>query len=245
MTRLCAGLGLGMRKYYYADQVIASTLEMQQIFSDHGIKSLVMPQIGVSSSQLAVVAGKKVATGEIKLLFVGGILYWKGLELAVHALSLLPHTASLTIVGSGPDEGLLRKEIKRLKLTERIHFLGRKPHAEVVSLYKNYDLFLYPSLHDSGSFTVLEAMAAGLPVICLDRGGPALSVDEKCGKVVKTQSREETIDSLSSAVRCYIDKPDEIAIHGENARRRLLGLYDWGKKAEVMFGIYDDVIRRK
>jgi len=245
MTRLCAGLGLGMSKYYYADQVIASTLEMQQIFSDHGIKSLVMPQIGVSGNQLAVVAKKKVAAGEIKLLFVGGILYWKGLELAVHALSLLPHTASLTIIGSGPDESLLRKEIKRLKLTERIHFLGRKPHAEVLGLYKNYDLFLYPSLHDSGSFTVLEAMAAGLPIVCLDRGGPALSVDDKCGKVVKSQSRDETLDSLSSAVRSYIDKPDEIAIHGENARRRLLGLYDWGKKAEVMFGIYDDVIRRK
>ena len=106
-------------------------------------------------------------------------------------------------------------------------------------------LFLYPSLHDSGSFTVLEAMAAGLPVVCLDRGGPALSVDDKCGKVVKSQSRKETLDSLSSAVRYYIDNPDKMAIHGENARHRLLGLYDWGKKAEVMFGIYDDVIRRK
>jgi len=245
VTRLCTGPGFGMRKYHYADQVIASTFEMQQIFSEHGIKSLVIPQIGVSAEPLGTEPKEKARSNETKLLFVGAVLYWKGLELAIHALRMLPHTVSLTIIGSGADEDILKKEVQRLKLTDRVHFTGRKPHAEVLRLYRNYDLFLYPSLHDSGSFTVLEAMAGDLPVICLDRGGPALSVDNKCGQVVKSQSREETLESLCAAVSYYIDRPDKIAIHAENARRKLIDSYDWSKKAEVMAMIYHDVISQR
>lgn len=243
MTRLITGLGLGMHRYHCVDQVIASTLEMQQVFAEHNIESHLVSQIGVTGDNTAaMVKQKKANDGRIKLLFVGGIVYWKGLELAVHVLSDLPPTVSLTIIGSGPDEGLLRKEVERLLLTDRVHFMGRKKHNEVIKLYENYDLFLYPSLHDSGSFTVLEAMAAGLPVVCLDRGGPALSVDNECGKVIKAKSRHETINSLRSAVKYYLNNPAQLAVHGDCARRKLLDAYDWEKKAQTMATIYDDVI---
>ncbi|MDG1357393.1 MAG: glycosyltransferase, partial [Akkermansiaceae bacterium] len=244
VTRFSTGFGLGMSKYRQANQVIASTDEMKQVFADHGIKSLVMPQIGVTRDLIGARSRKDRKDVEVRLLFVGAVLSWKGLELAVQALALLPQGVSLTIIGGGPDERLLRKEIKRLNLTNRVHFLGRMPHAEVLNHYQNYDLFMYPSMHDSGSFTVLEAMASGLPVICLDRGGPALSVNNNCGRIVKSGSRTETINSLSLAVSYYLDNPEQIAEQGTNAKQRLLNLYDWRKKCEVMAGIYDDATGR-
>ena len=242
MTRFSTGLGFGMSKYRRANQVIASTGEMKQVFADHGIKSLVIPQIGVTRDLQGARPQQEGKNAEVSLLFVGGILCWKGLELAVQALALLPQGVSLSIIGGGPDEHLLRKEIKRLNLTNRVHFLGRMPHAEVLNHYQNYDLFMYPSLHDSGSFTVLEAMASGLPVICLDRGGPALSVDNSCGRIVRSGSRIETIDALYAAVSHYLENPERIAAHGIIAKQRLLNLYDWRKKSQVMSEIYEDVI---
>lgn len=242
ITRASTGLGIGMRRFHYADRVIASTLEMQRVFQEHGIKSVLMSQIGVSRLDANQAPVERVINDELKLLFVGGVLYWKGLELAIQALSILPRHVSLTIIGNGTDEGHLKKEINRLNLVDRVHFLGRKPHSEVVNLYRSYDLFLYPSLHDSGSFTVLEAMAANLPVICLDRGGPAMSVDESCGKIVKSQSRTKTIKALSDAVVYYLENPQKINVHGINAEKRLLELYDWSRKAAAMAAIYDEVI---
>lgn len=242
LTRISTGLGAGMAKYHYASRVIASTPEMEQVFRDHGIDSLVMPQIGIAESALTREAHKQVTSDEIKLLFVGGVLCWKGLELAIQTLALLPETVSLTIIGSGPDEALLIKEVRMLNLTGRVHFLGRKPHEEVLSLYRDYDVFLYPSLHDSGSFTVLEAMAAGLPVICLDRGGPSMSVTSECGVVVGAQSREQTIEGLRDAVLHYMMEPDRIAVHGANARQRLSDHYEWQEKARKMLAVYDDVL---
>lgn len=243
LTRISTGPGVGMAKYRYASRVIASTPEMEQVFSDHGIGSLVMPQIGIAESALAPEGHEQVASGEIKLLFVGGVLCWKGLELAIQTLAVLPGAVSLTIIGSGPDEALLKKEVRRLNLTGRVHFLGRKPHEQVLALYRNYDVFFYPSLHDSGSFTVLEAMAAGLPVICLDRGGPSLSVASDCGVVVSPQSREQTIGDLRDAVLHYMKEPGRIAVHGANARQRLLDQYEWREKARKMLAVYDDVTR--
>ncbi len=244
VTRLSTGLGLGMSKYRQANQVIASTNEMKQVFADHEIKSLVMPQIGITGDFLGHRSRQVTGGKDLKLLFVGGVLCWKGLELAIQALAMLPQRVSLTIIGSGPDESILRNEIKRLSLTNRVYFLGRVPHAEVLTLYQNYDLFMYPSLHDSGSFTVLEAMTSGLPVICLERGGPALSVNNHCGRVVKPASRAETINSLRLAVSHYVEDPKRIDAHGNNARQRMLDLYDWRKKAQVMAEIYDNVIER-
>lgn len=243
MTRFSTGLGFGMSKYQSANQVIASTGEMEQVFADHGIKSLVMPQIGITRDLLVSRSQQKRIDGEIRLLFVGGILFWKGLDLAVQALSLLPRKVSLTIIGSGSDEHSLRKEIQRLNLTDRVRFLGRKPHAEVLNHYQNYDLFMYPSMHDSGSFTVLEAMASGLPVICLDRGGPALSVNNSCGRIVRARTRIETVDSLRSAVSYYVENPELIAAHGGNAKQRVLEVYDWRKKSQAMAEIYDATIK--
>lgn len=244
MTRFSTGLGYGMSKYRSANQVIASTGEMKKVFADHGIKSLVMPQIGITRDLQAVRSHQELKDKEVSLLFVGGILCWKGLDLAVQALALLPKGVSLTIIGEGPDEHLLRKEIKRLNLTNRVHFLGRLPHAEVLTHYRKYDLFMYPSLHDSGSFTVLEAMASGLPVICLDRGGPALSVNNSCGRIVRSGSRIETIDSLHSAVSYYLENSKRISAHGENAKQRIIDVYDWRKKAKTMAGIYDATINK-
>jgi glycosyltransferase involved in cell wall biosynthesis len=242
MTRFSTGLGFRSGKYGLVDQVIASTGEMRQIFAENGVHSLVIPQIGITWD-CSVLRSQQGTRGEdLKLLFVGGVLCWKGLELAIQAMAMLPQRVSLTIIGSGPDERILRKEIRRLNLTNRVYFLGRVPHAEVLMIYKNYDLFMYPSVHDSGSFTVLEAMASGLPVICLDRGGPALSVNNNCGRVVKSASRMETINSLCSAVTYYVEDPDRIDRDGKNATKRVLDEYDWRKKARAMVETYDNLI---
>src|SRR5262249_17128782 len=48
----------------------------------------------------------------------------------------------------------------------------RMPPAELFELYDTHSLLLFPSLHDSGGFVVLEALSHGLPVVCLDLGGP-------------------------------------------------------------------------
>ena len=59
-----------------------------------------------------------------------------------------------------------------------------------MSNIKPADLFVYPSLHNSSGNAVLEALSFGLPVVCLDLGGPAQIVTPKSGVIVSTAGRD-------------------------------------------------------
>jgi len=80
----------------------------------------------------------------------------------------------------------------------------------LLAAYQTFDLLLFPSMHDSSGNVVLEAMASGLPVVCLDLGGPAQIVNNNCGHVVpvKGLSADQVIEELSSALTKIAKNPD-------------------------------------
>ena len=113
--------------------------------------------------------------------------------MAVQAIALLRDQVAitLTIVGKGPEESRLKRQVRHLGLEQSIHFLPWMPKSEVLALYATHDALLFPSLHDSGGTVVMEAIAHGKPVICLDLGGPAVTVDEHCARIVSTRGKTE------------------------------------------------------
>ena len=61
-----------------------------------------------------------------------------------------------------------------------VRFVPWLPQEKLFEQYQTHDLFVYPSLHDSSGNAVLEALSFGLPVVCLDLGGPAQIVTPDC-----------------------------------------------------------------
>lgn len=85
------------------------------------------------------------------------------------ALPRLPAGALLAIAGSGPLEGALRRQIADLGLGERVRLLGQVPNVR--RLFAAFDLFVLSSDHEPFGMVLLEAMAAGVPVLATDCGG--------------------------------------------------------------------------
>jgi glycosyltransferase involved in cell wall biosynthesis len=79
-------------------------------------------------------------------------------------------------------------------------------------LLRGYKALVFPSLHDSGGIVVLEALSEGLPVVCLDLGGPGTVVNESCGIVVPTENADETqtIGRISNAMISLGTMPDVV-----------------------------------
>jgi glycosyltransferase involved in cell wall biosynthesis len=75
---------------------------------------------------------------------------------------------------------------------ERVNWIKWLPRDQLLSVYRDHEVLLFPSLHDSGGWVVLEALANGVPVVCLGIGGPAALVDESCGRVVGVNQRSTT-----------------------------------------------------
>lgn len=161
--------------------------------------------------------------GPYKLLFAGRLLGWKGVQLALGATSLLlrgGHDVQLDVAGDGPLRGHLARRIEKGKLQGRIRLLGKLPRHELMDLYSVADLFVFPSLHDSSGNVVLESLAHGLPVVCLDLGGPQLYLDESCGVVVSTSglSRQQLEQSLADAIARLLQSPEHLARLSLNAK---------------------------
>ncbi len=145
------------------------------------------------------------ATQPFKILYVGNLLYLKGIHLGLRAFAKLLEAypnSQLTLIGSGPESAWLKQLAGQLKLEKQVEWIPKMAQTELMQRYPAYDVFLFPSLHDSGGMVILEAMAHGLPVVCLDLGGPGRIVDASCGRVIPTHNQNETqiIHRLSEAL---------------------------------------------
>ncbi|HEY6433902.1 MAG TPA: glycosyltransferase, partial [Acetobacteraceae bacterium] len=96
------------------------------------------------------------------------------------------------------------------------------PQQELFHLYDSHDLFVFPSLHDSGGTVVLEALSRGLPVMCLDLGGPRLIVTPDCGIIVPTAGRntEQVAATMAAEMTGLFATPDRISALSKGAVAR-------------------------
>lgn len=147
------------------------------------------------------------------LLYVGRLLEWKGIAIALRAISRIRHCypgVRFTIVGDGPARSKLVKLSQRLDLGEMVQWCGWRTQAELEGYYRTADLLLFPSLRDSGGMVVLEALAHGVPVLCSDLGGPGLIVNESCGGAIATRdhNQEQLAVKFADAMCEIFDTPD-------------------------------------
>jgi glycosyltransferase involved in cell wall biosynthesis len=169
--------------------------------SQHREKTLVFPHI-VLDERAASWMRPRPETPTRNALFVGRLLPWKGVALALRVLPLLPDW-TLTVSGEGYDERRLRRLALRQKVDDRVAFLGWSTPDRVRQLMgEESDVLLFPSLHDEGGWVIAEALATGLPVVCLDRGGPPAIG----GSGVPCTNVSETTAALARAVVTATDE---------------------------------------
>lgn len=178
-----------------------------------------------------------------KFMFAGRLLYWKGIHLAIRALAEARRTipsATLTLYGDGPADEWLRQGARQVGVNTGLEFVGNVPRKEFVKHFQTYTALVFPSLHDSGGLVVLEALARGVPVICLNLGGPGVIVNESCGVAVSTANADEPeiVSALANAmVKLATMAPEEAAQLSRGALHRAAEL-SWRNLTErVTLGI--------
>ncbi len=214
---------------------------MKQALACLGFDSEVMQTIGLQPAELPLQPHRQ-SEGPLRLLFVGKVITLKGIDLALEALKQSQTSAVLTVIGTGNYLEAAKRQADRLGLCERVRFEGRLPREGVLKVYPHHAVFLIPSLHDTGSYAVIEAMFNGLPVICLDCGGPAVVVPAGCGRKVPLGRRATVIADLAAAIRWYDQNRGLILEHGKAAREVVLRQFDWDKKGEQMNERYQDAV---
>ncbi len=111
---------------------------------------------------------------------------------------------------------------------------------KLTTIYASHDALLFPSLHDSSGNVVLEAMSHGLPVICLDLGGPGIMVDESCGQAIKTDGRsyDKVAEDLSKALVAIANNPEHYKNMSVGVFARAKE-YEWSKIVKNVYAKVD------
>ena len=170
-----------------------SFLPKKQLFKTH-------LNLAIGTTVNSITKQKKEENQIFKMLYVGNFLHWKGVHLVLQTFDkindLIP--SQMTFIGKG-NFNELETHSKFGKTIECVKWL---PQDKLFELYSDYDVMIFPSFRDSGGMVVLEALSHGLPVVCLDLGGPGQIVNETCGSVIETKGKSEieVAQSLADAI---------------------------------------------
>ena len=200
----------------------------------------VMPAISLPDEEARALGERLRTAGHTtRFLFIGRLLAWKGIHLALRALAACKQkNSTYRIIGDGPARKHLTALAASLGLGERVQFTGNLARTEALDSLQEADALVFPSLHDSGGYAVIEAMAAGLPIICLDLGGPGLFVTDDCGWKIRPRSPQQTIQDLADALDDCAASPTERLRRGTAARSRCLEHFTasaHGKRLDAMY----------
>lgn len=179
---------------------------------------------------------------ELRFLFVGRLVYYKGGEVLLRAFAQLG-AGRLIIVGQGPLEADLMSMAEELGIAERVVFCGAIPQEELIREWEQCDVFVLPSIAKSEAFGIvqIEAMAYGKPVIntWLNSGVPYVSLNEQTGLTVEPGN----VDALTNAMRRLVENPQERMAYGTAAAKRVRDEFSMQHMLDGVYQMYEQVLQ--
>lgn len=170
-----------------------------------------------------------------KLLFVGKLRKYKGVEYLLKAIETLK--VNLTVVGNGEEHSNLEELVNGLNIKDKVCFIDNASDEKLAEVYRSSDLFILPSINEAEAFGVvqLEAMANGLPVIntSLDSGVPFVSLHNYSGITVEPKNAE----ALQLAIEKIITDKPLYELFSSNALERVK-LFSREKMSEAYLSLY-------
>jgi rhamnosyl/mannosyltransferase len=178
--------------------------------------------------------------GDSLVLFVGRLIYYKGVDVLLKAAKMIK--GKIILVGDGPLRDRYREMVKENGLSDKVIFAHGVSHEELVSYYYACDVFVLPSNKRSEAFGLvqLEAMICGKPVVStnLTTGVPWVNLNGETGLVVPINHPQK----LADAVNKLLENKEERQRLGQNARARVLENFTVEKMVGQMEGVYEQIL---
>jgi glycosyltransferase involved in cell wall biosynthesis len=187
-------------------------------------------------------AALQVGPGSV-VIVVANLIAYKGhtffLKAWAEVCRAWPDAVAL-LVGDGPERAALEALARELGVAERVRFLGSR--TDVPALLAISDLLVHPSTEEGFCNAILEAMAAGRPVVATDVGGNREAVvDGETGLLVPSRAARP----LAAAIASMLERPDLAKRMGIAARQRVAAEFDRSVMVRRYEDVYDGLLSRQ
>lgn len=211
-----------------------------------GVKQMsILTQSGIAEDELHTFSPKARDPQEpLTLVTACRLIHWKAVDLAIEAVALAAREIDvrLIVLQNGPELSNLKNLAGSLDIADRVDFRGRLPGLDdVFQTIAEADALVHPALHEAFGQACLESLALGVPVICLNWGGPGLIVDEASGFAVEPRSRAETIQRLAASMVLLNSELASGKSRAASCRARAYDTFPWNKMAVEILRKYREI----
>lgn len=230
-----------------ADAIIALSEDMKKEMQRTYNRNIFMIPNGVDSERFRDISRDMMRhklqkdVGEKLIIFIGRFRPEKGVQYLIDAMYIIRKKTQLTrliLVGEGPEEANLRELAQKLNLQSCIDFIGKIPIENVPCYLAASDVFVLPSLSEGMPNVVLEAMAAGLPIVATKVGGlPEIIKNGENGFLVEPKNAEQISEKVSLILMDSRLRETLSRNNRENSKN-----FNWDNIAQKLEGIYKKYI---
>lgn len=183
----------------------------------------------------------------VQLISTSRLIHTKNVSTIVKAIALLPEDCRIKwmLVGSGPEHDNIHNLVKSLSISEKVEFVESVPREQVLKLLSRADVYIFASLKEACNLSLLEAMAIGLPVICLNWSGMAISTDDSCAIRLEVTNPEQMPKDIADAIMRLVENPDLRRKMGDAGRERIRQVFNWDAKGEFMENLFEELENSK
>lgn len=171
-------------------------------------------------------------------IFLGNHTTNKGINVLLTAFSQITQPFTLIVCGQKRDGIDYERSQEQCGDRQRIIFTDWIPYEDITALFHYADLFVYPTLSDTLPLVILEAMAAGLPIISTTIGGIPYQVNESCGILVEPGNPQAIKQAFQSMTR----DQQKLGQMGRNANQIVKTKFCWDRSAREAFTFYREIL---
>lgn len=220
------------RAIKWVDAITVSSKEMLSYYSKKGIKTFFLPN-ALDLQSIPKTSNRKF---EKQIVYAARLSKEKGILEVLEMAKNLPEDIHILILGSGVEE----EKTKELSNQQKnIHFLGYQNKENTLAIIQGSDLLIQPSRMEGGlSYTLLESMACGTPIICTDAGGAKDTLSHmKNAFIIKPRDSEKLLSAIEYLMNDF-KKREEIK---NNALKEIKN-HDWSLIGPKYVEIYQKLL---
>jgi glycosyltransferase involved in cell wall biosynthesis len=180
-----------------------------------------------------------------RLLYIGRLASVKGLPILIESLGLLKElhpTVTLTIVGDGPDRFELEQLTEKFNLKESVRFVGYQSQSSVRQFIQQTDVFVLPSFAEGVPVVLMEAMAAGLPVVTTRIAGISELVEDGISGYLVPPGDAA---SLAKSISLLLDDHELRKLMGKAGRAKVQQEFNLQWESERLYRVIDSALQGK
>ncbi len=231
------------------DRVIAPTWEIKRVLVEYGVPENHIEVIptGIDTEKFETPPSRslreELGIGDKKiLLYVGRLGKEKNIDFLLRVFKRLEDPdVVLVIIGDGPEREHLEEIVEELGLEDRVAFTGGMPREEVIDAYKCADVFVFASYTETQGLVILEAMAAGLPVVALGKMGVKDLLERSGGGIMIEELDEK---EFAEAIEKVLSDPELRERLSRAGRKFVKENFSIRRTVEKMVKLYEEMLAR-